>query len=255
MFIESLGKGLAVLETFQPDTPTLTLSEIARRTGLSISSAQRITHTLTTLGYLEKDPAQKNYRIGPLVLTLAQSYMQSVDLQRASQAPMQDLASAVEETVNVSVRSGLEIVYLLRIPSRKKVVVPNLWIGSTLPIQLTSMGRAIIAFLPTQEQDDITKQLEFPYETNTRTVTKETFHQDLAEIRTNGYSINDRDLRSDLLSIAAPLFNHEGKAVAALGVAVSANQYSVQKLQDLVKQPLLSAASTISRSLGFQVRV
>lgn len=252
MFIESLSKGLAILEAFQPDAPTLTLSELARRTGMSMGSAQRITHTLATLGYLDKDPHTRAYRVGPRVLRLARSYMQSVDLQRASQLPMQQLAREIGETVNVSVRSGLDIVYVLRIPGQDSIVLPNLWVGSNLPLHFTSMGRAMVAYLPEHERDAIIAQIEFPFATNARTVDEATLRADLDEVRERGFAVNDRDLRPDLRSLAAPVFNHDGHAVAALGVAVSANRYDLASLLDRLVDPLTRAAASVSHNLGFE---
>ena len=251
MFIESLAKGLAILEAFQPDAPTLTLSELARRTEMSMGSAQRVTHTLTTLGYLDKDPHTRAYRVGPRVLRLARSYMQSVDLQRASQLPMQQLARAVGETVNVSVRSGTDIVYVLRIPGNDSIVLPNLWVGSNLPLHFTSMGRAMVAFLPADEQEAVVRRIAFPFATNAREVTEAAFRDDLERILERGYAVNDRDLRPDLRSLAAPVFNHEGHVVAALGVAVSAQRYDLAMLQDRLVDPLTRAAATVSHNLGF----
>ncbi len=252
MFIESLSKGLAVLEAFQPDAPALSLSELARRTGMSMGSAQRITHTLTTLGYLDKDPDTKAYRVGPRVLRLARSYMQSVDLQRASQRPMQDLAREIGETVNVSVRSGMDIVYVLRIPGQDSIVLPNLWVGSNLPLQFTSMGRVMIAHLEPAEVESIIGQIAFPFATNAREVSEAAFRLDLSEIHERGYAINDRDLRPDLRSLAAPIFNHDARVVAALGVAVSAHRYDVRSLHDRLVDPLLRAAAAVSQNLGFE---
>lgn len=251
MLIESLRKGLAVLEAFQPDAPTLTLSQLARRTGMSTGSAQRVTHTLTTLGYLDKDPHTRAYRVGPRVLGLARSYMQSVDLQRASQLPMQELAREIGETVNVSVRSGMDIVYVLRIPGQDSIVLPNLWVGSNLPLHFTSMGRVMVAFLPEHEREAIVRQIEFPFATNARAVSEADFRADLEQIRADGFAINDRDLRPDLRSLAAPIFNHEGHAVAALGVAVSANRYDLTALHDRLVDPLTRAAASVSHNLGF----
>jgi IclR family transcriptional regulator, pca regulon regulatory protein len=251
VFIESLAKGLSVLEAFQPDAPTLTLSELARRTGMSMGSAQRITHTLVTLGYLDKDPHTRAYRVGPRVLRLARSYMQSVDLQRASQLPMQQLAREVGETVNVSVRSGMDIVYVLRIPGQDSIVLPNLWVGSNLPLHFTSMGRAMVAFLADDERESIVRRIAFPFATNAREVSEADFLDDLERIRERGYAVNDRDLRPDLRSLAAPVFNHEGHAVAALGVAVSAQRYDLATLQDRLVDPLTRAAASVSHNLGF----
>ncbi len=252
MFIESLSKGLAVLEAFQPDAPTATLSEIARRSGLSMGSAQRIAYTLVELGYLEKDPATKTYRVGPRVLRLARSYMQSVDLQRASQLAMQELAQGTGETVNVSVRSGGDIVYVLRIPGPHSMVLPNLWVGSSLPLHFTSMGRAMLAHSDPFEFEAFLAEIEFPFATSARVFDEETFRADLERVRARGYAVNDLDLRPDLRSLGAPIFNHDGHAVAAMGVAVNAHRYSAALLEDRLASPLVAAAARVSRNLGFE---
>jgi IclR family pca regulon transcriptional regulator len=252
VFIESIRKAMAVLEAFEPDAASLSLSELARRTGMTMASAQRVMHTLAELGYLEKDPDRKLYRISPRILRLGRSYMQSIDLQRASEVPMRALADRVAQTVNVTVRSGTEIVYVLRLPRGDVVAMPSLWIGSTLPIQYTSMGRVMVAYLPNPERDDLLDQLEFPFTTNAREVSREGFVEDLRVVRDRGYAINDRDLRPDLRSVAAPVFAHDGSCVAALGVAVRAGQYRVADLEKEIVPLLRHAAEDISRNLGFE---
>jgi IclR family pca regulon transcriptional regulator len=243
---------MAVLEAFEPDAPSLSLSELARRTGMTMASAQRVMHTLAELRYLEKDPERKLYRIGPRVLRLGRSYMQSIDLHRASEAPMRALADRVGQTVNVTVRSGTEIVYVLRLPRGDVVTMPSLWIGSSLPIQYTSMGRVMIAHLPDPERNDLLDQLEFPFTTNSREVSREGFIVELDDVRGRRYAVNDRDLRPDLRSVAAPIFAHDGSCVAALGVAVRAGQYRVADLENAVVPLLQRTAEEISRNLGFE---
>lgn len=250
MFIESIRKAMATLEAFEPDAASLTLSDLARRTSMTVASAQRVTHTLLELGYLEKDSDRKLYRVGPRVLRLSRSYMQSIDLQKASEGPMRTLADRLGQTVNVSVRSGTEIVYVLRIPRGKNVVIPSLWIGSTLPIQYTSMGRAMLAHLSDREREDLLEQIDFPFTTNSREVTREVFLQDLQSIRALGYAINDRDLRPDLRSAAAPVFDHDGSCVAALGVSVRAGHFAVKKMKTTLIPPLREEAAAVSRNLG-----
>lgn len=255
MFIESIRKAMAVLEAFEPDAASLTLSGLARRTGMTIASAQRVTHTLVELGYLEKDPARKLYRVGPRALRLSRSYMQSVDLQRASEAPMRHLAEASGQTVNVTVRAGTDIVYVLRIPSRDNVVIPTLWIGSTLPLPYTSMGLAMLAHLSTPEREELLDQVEFPLITHARKITRDGLVEELGRVRARGYAVNDRDLRPDLRSLGAPVFAHDGSCVAALGLSVRASHFSVRDLENEFVPLLLREAAAISRNLGHELPV
>lgn len=251
MFIESLSKGLAVLEAFKPDKPDLSLSEIARLADITMGSAQRITFTLVSLGYLEKDEVMKTYRVGPRVMGIARSYMQSVDLQRASQLPMQQLAQVTGETVNVSVRSGTDIVYVLRMPNKDSMILPDLWVGSNLPLQYTSMGRVLLAHLPESECELVMRDMAFPFTTNAREVQEDSFRADLDLIRQQGFAVNDRDLRPDLRSVAAPILDSAGNAVAALGIAVRAGHYNLNEIDTKLVPPLLREASAISRNLGY----
>lgn len=253
MFIQSISKAMAVLEAFEPDAASLGLSDLASKTNMTIGSVQRITYTLTELGYLEKDPERKLYRVGPRVLSLGRSYMQSVDLQRASEVPMRRLADESGQTVNVTVQSGKEIVYVLRIPSKDNVVIPTLWIGSTLPLHYTSMGRAILAFMPGDELASLLTDLEFPIITHAREISRQELEQELKQIRELGYAINDRDLRPDLRSIGAPVFAHDGSCVAALGISVRTSHFTVSQLIESQVPLLLREAAAISRNLGYEM--
>jgi 3-oxoacid CoA-transferase B subunit len=246
------GQGAPILEAFQPDAPTLTLSELARRTGMSMGSAQRVTHTLATLGYLDKDPHTRRYRVGPRVLRLARSYMQSVDLQRASQLPMQQ-ARARDRRDRERLgpfrhghrlrpshpRSGQH-----RAPEPVDRLEP--------PAALHEHGACHGRQPPDDEREAIVRQIAFPFTTNAREVSEDDFWDDLErDPRTGLRGERPRPPTRPSLARSADL-QPRGHVVAALGVAVSAQRYDLAALLERLVDPLTRAAASVSHNLGFE---
>src|SRR5215471_12272476 len=135
-FSRSLERGLAVLSAFSSTRPLIGVSEIGREVGLSRSSAHRYIATLAALGYLEQDRATRKYRLGPRVLDLGFSAINSMELRQLAAADLQDLSDATGHTVNMAVLDGVDILYVERCRSSSRSqrdIDLNLHVGSKLP--------------------------------------------------------------------------------------------------------------------------
>ena len=145
-FIQSLAKGLSVLQTFSKVGSPITLSELAQALGTTNTTATRLCYTLTELGFIRRD-GQKRYRLTPKVLTLGYPDICSLDWQDIARYYLERLFEAVQETVNLSVLEGPEILYLIRIRKRKYLPF-DIRIGTRLPVYCTAMGKVLMAMGP-----------------------------------------------------------------------------------------------------------
>src|SRR6478609_9497098 len=117
---QSLERGLAILSAFTSTRPLIGVSELARDLGLSRSSAHRYIATLATLGYLEQDRATRRYRLGPRVLDLGFSAINSMELRQLAAADLQDLSDTTDHTANMAVLDGVDILYIERCRSSSR---------------------------------------------------------------------------------------------------------------------------------------
>src|SRR5579884_161518 len=147
---QSLERGLAILSAFRSGRPVLGVSELGREIGLSRSTTHRYVATLATLGYLRQDHATRKYRLGPRVLDLGFSAINSMELREVASPHLHRLSDETGFTVNMAILDGLDIVYVERCRSARaeqREIDLNLHVGARLPAYCTSLGKVLLAFL------------------------------------------------------------------------------------------------------------
>ena len=149
-FVQSLERGLAVIRAFGPEDPELTLSDVARRTGLTRAAARRFLLTLADLGYVRSDG--RLFALTPRVLELGYAYLSSLSLPEVAEPHLERLAAEVRESSSVSVLDGDEIVYVGRVPT-SRIMRVAINVGTRFPAYATSMGRVLLAALEPEALD------------------------------------------------------------------------------------------------------
>ena len=246
-FVQSLERGLCVLRCFSAEHPALTLSEVARLTGLTRATARRLLLTFERLGYMRNDG--RLFELTPLVLDLGYAYISSCKLPDLVQPDMEALSERCNESVSASVLDGDEIVYIARVPT-KRIMTIALSLGSRLPAASTSMGRALLADLP---DDELRARL------GAMTLTKRTVHTEvdpdrlmtvIGRVRSQGWALVDQELEDGVRSVAAPLRDRAGRAIAAINVSTHAGRVSLDELRGPILDALLETVDAINVRLG-----
>lgn len=253
---QSLERGLAILSSFNSQRPLIGVSELSRELELSRSTAHRYIATLAQLGYLHQDPDSKRYRLGPKVLDLGFSAINSMDLREISAPHLRKLSDTTQHTVNLAILDGPDVVYIERCrtaqPGQADIDL-NLHVGARLPAYCTAMGKAILAFVPEKRREEIIEQIDFvPRGPNTLT-DPAAFREELARIRVSGVAVNDEELAYGLRSIAAPIHSHSGEVLAALNLAVHRTLGSMDELLARFGPAVVQTAQDISLSMGHRV--
>jgi IclR family transcriptional regulator, pca regulon regulatory protein len=253
---QSLERGLAILSSFHSDRALIGVSELSRELRLSRSTAHRYVATLAKLGYLQQDPDSKRYRLGPKVLDLGFSAINSMDVREISAPYLRQLSDETGFTVNLAILDGTDVVYIERCrtagPGQREIDL-NLHVGSRLPAYCTAMGKAILAFVAEERLEEIIPRIEFvPRGPNTLT-SASAFRAELERIRASGIAVNDEELAYGLRSIAAPIHSHAGEVVAALNLAVHRTMVSMDELIARYGPPVAQTARDISLSLGHRL--
>lgn len=246
-YVQSFARGLEVIRSFSATTPQQTLSEVAAQTSLTRAGARRILLTLQTLGYVESDG--RLFRLTPRILDLGFAYLSSLPIWNLAEPVMEDLVEEVRESSSAAVLDGLDIVYVLRVPTHK-IMRTSLGVGSRLPACWTSMGRMLLAGLP---DDALRERLQHhPMErfTEHTTTDVDALIAHIRQARQQGWCLVNQEVEEGLISVAAPLTNRSGQTVAALNISGQANRTSAAVMQESLLPALLRAAKTISRMMG-----
>ncbi|MFE3280292.1 IclR family transcriptional regulator C-terminal domain-containing protein [Nocardia sp. NPDC059239] len=245
-YVQSLERGLAVITAFDARNTLLTLSDVARRTGLTRAAARRFLLTLADLGYVQTDG--KRFALTARVLELGYSYLSSLSLPEVAQPHLEQLSSEVDESSSVSVLDGADIVYVGRV-AVSRIMSVRIDIGTRFPAYATSMGHVLLAGLRVGELDDYLAAVTLRALTPRTTVDPAVLRAELETVRIQGYSIVDQELEEGLRSVAAPVRDHTGATVAAVNLATQASRYSVARIRSELVPPLLSAAGRIEVDL------
>jgi IclR family pca regulon transcriptional regulator len=240
-FVQSLERGLAVIRAFDDEHRELSLSDVARATGLTRAAARRFLLTLVKLGYVHFDG--KLFSLRPRVLELGFAYLSSLTLPEVSQPHMEGLVAKVNESSSISVLDDTEVVYVVRVPTRRIMTI-TIAVGTRLPAYATSMGRVLLAGLGPDDLAERLSRIELAPLT-TRTVTDRTkFGEVLDTVRRQGYAMVDQELEDGLRSAAVPVRDATGSVVAALNVSVHASRATLQVLRrDFLPLALETAAA------------
>jgi IclR family transcriptional regulator, pca regulon regulatory protein len=246
-FVQSLERGLAVIRAFDAEHPQLTLSEVARATGLTRAAARRFLLTLVELGYVRTDG--RLFSLRPRILDLGYAYLSSLSLPEVSRPHMEALVAQVHESCSVSVLDGDEVVYVARVPT-KRIMTVGISVGTRFPAYATSMGRVLLAGQPPRWRDDYLATAQLRPLTR-RTVTDPAKLRDiLTRIATEGYALVDQELEEGLRSLAAPIHGDNGSVVAAVNVSAHASRGSFEMIRKELLPPLLATAKRIEEDLS-----
>nr|WP_106181819.1 IclR family transcriptional regulator [Prauserella shujinwangii] len=237
------AKVLAMLEAFTPATPQLTLSELARRAGISLPTAHRRAAELVEWGALERG-ADGRYRIGLRLWEVASLAPRGLRLRDVAMPFLEDLYEVTHENVQLAVREGLELVFVERIAGRRAVPVLTR-VGGRFALHATGVGLVLLAHAPAEVQE---RALAAPLQAYTaKTVTEpDRLREVLAAVRRNGYAVSDGQVTLDALSVAAPIRGPGDEVIAAVSLVVRADTAAPITLAPLVQ----AAARGISRSLA-----
>ena len=251
-FVQSLDRGLAVIRCFSSERPSLTLSEVAERTGLTRAAARRFLLTLQELGYVGSTGRQFSLR--PRVLALGYAYLSSFSVAQIAQPHLEDLAEELHESCSVSVLDGDDIVYVAR-ASANRIMTIALTVGTRLPPYPTSMGRVLLAWLPPAEIDAILGRTSLRKLTEQTVVDPDELKQILATVRAQGWAAVDQELEAGVRSVAVPIRDSSGKVMAAINASAHAARVPMRTLEKQFLPRLLDAARQIDTELATRMAV
>jgi IclR family pca regulon transcriptional regulator len=251
-FIEALARGLDVLRTFRPGTPTMTLSEIAGVTGLARPTVRRILITLESLGYVRG--AGRGYALTPRVLDLGMAYVNSLNMWEIARPHMEKLVAQTGESTSMAQLDGSDIVYVARV-AVPKIVTLSVTIGTRFPAAATSMGKVLLAALPPAAVTGVLAEASRSGITARWQPGAGELEASLREVRAKGWALADQDLAPGIRSVATGVRDGNGNVIAAVNVTVHAAETSVDTLLDDHLPKLLRTAADISHDWSLTATV
>ena len=242
-FVTALDRGLTVLTCFGSGRRSMTLSQVAVASGLSRGTARRFLLTLQALGYVDGDG--KWFRLTPKVLQLATAYLSSNGLAEVAKPVIRRVTEQLGESSSLAVLDGADIVYIARVETRR-IFSSGLDPGARLPAHCSSLGRALLAALEPAALDTWLREHPLPALTPRTVTDPERLRAKLQEVRQQGYAVIDGEIEIGIRSIAVPVTDPRGHAVAALNIGTLAARVSLEQMRREFLPVLRAAAREIA---------
>lgn len=247
--VNSLVKGLRVLEAFSADQPEMTLSEVAQAAELDPGTSFRMLNTLMTAGYVARVEGSKRFRLTMKVTDLGFHAIARMDLREVARPILRSLVGEISEAASLGVIEGGDVLYVERVRAGIARLGVDIRIGTTIPAATSAIGHAMLAFMPDDEIARVIATPPRPGDMLIRDIDKSKLEAGLMEAREQGYVVRDSPFTSGLRVLAVPVRDRDGYAVAAVSVAAPAARASLGEVRTRLLEPVRIAASDIGRSL------
>jgi IclR family pca regulon transcriptional regulator len=245
-FVESLAKGLAIIEAFDADHPEMTLSEVARRAGISPAAARRGLHTLTALGYMRQ--VGKRFLLSVRVLSMGSAYLRAAHVEQALMPELRRIVGRFGDAASVSVLDGHNILYVAHY-SEQRANRRLAGVGVTYPAYPTSMGRILLAGLPTAQLEAYFSVIS-PREFTEYTVTDPGRLRDIVRAaRRDGYATVVDEFDYGVTALAVPIRGPDGRVPAALNSSGYTGRLKIGPMIAERLEPLRESAARLAEAL------
>jgi DNA-binding IclR family transcriptional regulator len=238
--VEAVAKAFEVLESFN-GSEELTLNEISQRVGLNKSRTFRLLHTMAERGYVERNEDGSRYRLGMKLFERATNVRR--DIKEVAREAMLELNRKFNEAVNLGVMEDSHIVYM-DIVEASRPFHTAATVGCRMSAHSTALGKAILAFLPTDNGSPATKILS-----GLSSQQAQALQRELDQVRRRGYAVDDEENEPGVGCIAAAIFDSTGQPVAAISISGSAHRILTHS--KVIAEAIVDACDGISRGLGF----
>lgn len=245
---QAVQRAVALLKVFDEAHPALGLTALAQNARLNKATTYRLLTALESEGLIVKSANGETYRLGPEAIALGMRALRSSDLRAVARPALEKLANETGETATLEVLAESDVLILDEVFGAHLVGATH-WIGTRWHAYATSTGKAMLAFLSPQEQRRVVPPRLTALTKQTLT-TRAALENELTRIRAQGYAIANRELEADYIAIGAPVFNHEGRVIAAISVGgphTRLTREGVARFIPLVKK----TAAQISENLGY----
>jgi IclR family pca regulon transcriptional regulator len=247
----SLGRGLHLLAVLADAHQPLGLSELTARAGFDKATTHRLARTLLSFGFLIQEADSRRYRLGMRVLDLGFAYLSGLDVREQALPFMHVLVREFSESVSLSILDGPDVVYIERLRAGNLRVGIEVHVGSRIPAHCSAMGKAILAWLPTDQVRQILSARPLVAFTPHTITSMSRLERELDDVRARGFAINDEEITLGLRATAVAIHDRAGVPIAALNAAVATARVSRAELESRVAPRVAECAAAVSAQLGF----
>ncbi|MBT2689757.1 IclR family transcriptional regulator [Bacillus sp. ISL-47] len=251
--VKSVSRALDIITLVSMKKGGLGVTEIAKQIDINKSSVYRILSTLVQYGYIEQDGETGKYKLGYKFLEISSKLLESIDLRAEARPFLQELENETNEVIHLVVYDQGEVVYIEKLEGNETLRMHSK-VGKRAPMHCTSVGKAILAHLPSSVVVDILERKGMPVHTDKTITDKEEFLKELSQVRQKGYALDLEENEYGITCVAVPIFDHLGKVIAAVSISGPTMRMTDDRMKTL-KSIMVKTGKDISARLGHVSRI
>lgn len=245
-FVESLAKGIAILESFDAANPEMTISDVARRVGLTPAAARRSLLTLEKLGYIgQKD---KRFHLKPKLMALGSAFYFTARIEEILQQDLRRVVDMFGDASSIGTLDGQDVIYVAHC-SVQRARRASAVAGARYPAYATSMGRVLLAALSDEKIDDYLRNCNATKLTSKTCTNPKALRAELMAVRRKGYATTVDQLDYGITALAVPIRDQDGVTIAALNSSGYTGMVTPEQLVKKRLPALQQAASHVAHQL------
>lgn len=250
--VKSVSRALDIITLVSSKRDGLGVTEIANQIDINKSSVYRILSTMAQYGYIEQDRESGRYKLGYKFLEISSKLLESIDLRTEAKPYLKELENETNEVIHLVVYDQGEVVYIEKLEGNETLRMHSK-VGKRAPMHCTSVGKAILAHLPSSVVLDILERKGMPMHTDKTITNKDDFLKELIQVKQKGYALDLEENEWGIICIAVPIFDHLGKVAAAVSISGPTIRMKDDRLKHLQAR-MKYIGRQISSRLGYRKR-
>lgn len=246
----TVERTLSILETVAHSTAGMTNSDISRRLKMPKSSASYILRILEKRGYLTRETDSGKYRLGLKLMGLTRESAARTDIREVAKPIMESFVKRTGLSTHLAVLDNGRAVYIEKVENANSFIKMDIWVGHRLPVHLTAIGKVLLSEMPEKEVLAILELRGMEKRTAKTITNPKRFLQELQNVRQYGFAVDNEENSAGVRCVASPVFDAQGKIVAALGTSdtiIRLDETQLPKVVEMIKK----SAAQISNLIGF----
>jgi len=248
--VKSVMKALLIMEELDK-TGELSIGDLSERLLMDKATVHRLVNSIKDAGYVNQNPDNKKYSNSLKLLAMGNRVMEKSGVKHHARPYVEELAKKTGETINLGIRVGNKIIYVDKLECSSTIKV-GLGIGVSVPSYCSGLGKAILAFTPEPELEEILNSITFEKFTDHSITCRAQLLEEFEKIRKNGYSVDDEEYVDGLICFGAPIFDFHRHPIAAISVSCPKYRYDEKKHLQLYTGLAAEAAGHISKRMGYK---
>jgi IclR family transcriptional regulator, acetate operon repressor len=246
--IQSLDRGLLILEAVGKSTEPVSLGQLAEMLEIDRSSAFRLANTLKRRGFLANSTAGRDYVLGSSVWRLSRQYDWSKMLVRVAHDPLKALAAATNETAHLAVREGKRALFIDHVTSSHVISISG-QTGELVPLYCTSHGKALLVDFGERDLTDLFGSGPLKAHTKNTIQSLRSLASECKTIRENGFATDEGEYLEGVRCVAAPIRDRDAAVIASIGISAPAARFPKERERDFAAM-VMSVAAQIGEMIG-----